>query len=172
MTERTLSSETVFTSDVFSLQSDRVYLPNGLEATMHLIRHSGSVVLLPTPDPDHIILVRQYRYSIDQWTWELPAGTINPGETPKQTAIRECHEEIEKLPGHIETLGKFYPIPGYCNELMTFFRLTKLTKPTHNATRDDDEEIEAEVFTLNEAWQLVKNAEAPDMKTALGLKLL
>lgn len=172
MTERTLSSETVFTSDVFSLQSDRVYLPSGLETTMHLIRHSGSVVLLPTPDPDHIILVRQYRYSIDRWTWELPAGTINLGETPKQAAIRECHEEIEKLPGRIETLGKFYPTPGYCNELMTFFRLTELTKSTQNSKSDDDEEIEAEIFGLDEAWRLVKNAEAPDMKTALGLKLL
>jgi ADP-ribose pyrophosphatase len=172
MTARTVSSETVFTSKAFSLQSDRVYLTNGLEATMHLIRHSGSVVLLPIPDPGYIVLVRQYRYSIDRWTWEVPAGTIKLGETPKQAAIRECHEEIEKLPGHIETLGKFYPTPGYCNELMTFFRLTELTEPDHNAKRDDDEEIEAGVFSLDEAWQLVRNAEASDMKTALGLNLL
>ena len=172
MPERTLSSETVFTSNVFSLRSDRVRLPSGLEATIPLIRHPGSVVLLPTPDPGHIVLVRQYRYAIDRWTWELPAGTISPGETPKQAAIRECHEEIEKLPGHIETLGKFYPTPGYCNELMTFFRLTELTKPNHSARSDGDEEIETELFSLDEAWQLVRTAEAPDMKTALGLKLL
>ena len=172
MTERTLSSEPVFTSRVFSVRSDRVQLPHGPEATIHIIRHPASVVLLPIPDPSHIILARQYRYAIDRWTWELPAGTSSPGETPKQAAIRECHEEIEKLPGHIETLGKFYPTPGYCNELMTFFRLTELTEPNHNANKDDDEEIEAEVFSLDEAWQLVRNAEAPDMKTALGLKLL
>ena len=172
MTERTLSSESVFTNRVFSVRSDRVRLPHGPEATLHIIRHPPSVVLLPMPDPSHIILARQYRYAINQWTWELPAGSVNLGETPEQAAVRECHEEIEKIPRQIERLGKFYPTPGYCDELMIFFRLTELMEPDRFAKADDDEDIEARLFTLDEASQLVSNVEAPDMKTALGLTLL
>ena len=138
---------------------------------MHVIRHPGSVVLLPMPDPDHIILARQYRYAIDQWTWELPAGSIHPGETPEQAAIRECHEEIAKLPQKTELLGRFFPTPGYSDELMIFFRLTELTDPNHAAETDDDEDIEAGLFTLDEALLLVAN-NSPDMKTALGLRLI
>ena len=102
----------------------------------------------------------------------MPAGSVNLGETPEQAAVRECHEEIEKLPRQIERLGEFYSTPGYCDELMIFFRLTELMEPDRFAEADDDEDIEARLFTLDEASQLVSNGEAPDMKTALGLTLL
>ncbi|MBM61701.1 MAG: ADP-ribose pyrophosphatase [Acidobacteria bacterium] len=171
MTERTLSSKPVFTSKNFSVRSDQVRLPHGPVTTMHVIRHPGSVVLLPMPDPDHIILARQYRYAIDQWTWELPAGTIHSNETPEQAAVRECHEEIAKLPQKLELLKKFFPTPGYSDELMIFFRLTELTDPTHAAETDEDEDIKAGLFTLEEALLLVAN-DSPDMKTALGLRLI
>ena len=89
MSQRTLSTETLFTGKVFSVESDRVRLPHGLEVVMQVVRHPAAVVLLPMPDPDHIVLVRQYRYVIDQWIWELPAGSVDPGETAEQAAVRE-----------------------------------------------------------------------------------
>ena len=172
MSERTLSSEPVFTGKVFSVQSDRVHLPHGPEVQLHVVRHPPSVVLLPMPDPDHIVLVLQYRYVIDQWIWELPAGSVDPGETAEQAAVRECHEEIGQVPTQVEPLGAFYPTPGYCDELMTFFRLTGLEEPEHEANADDNEDIEARVFTLAQARQLVQNGDTPDMKTAFGLTLV
>ncbi len=172
MSQRTLSTETVFTGKVFRVESDRVRLPHGLEVVMHVVRHPAAVVLLPMPDPDHIVLVRQYRYVIDQWIWELPAGSVDPGETAEQAAVRECHEEIAQVPTLVERLGAFYPTPGYCDELMIFYRLTGLQKPDHEATPDEDEEIEARVFSLTEARQLARDGDTPDMKTAFGLTLV
>ena len=172
MSQRTLSTETVFTGKVFTVDSDRVRLPRGLEVVMHVVRHPAAVVLLPMPDPDHIVLVRQYRYVIDQWIWELPAGSVDPGETAEQAAVRECHEEIGQVPTLVEKLGAYYPSPGYCDELLIFYRLTGLQTPDHEATPDEDEDIEARVFSLTEAGQLVRNGDTPDMKTAFGLTLV
>ena len=172
MSTRTISSDIVFTGKVFSVQSDRVRLPHGPEVQMHVIRHPASVIVLPMPDPDHIVLARQYRYVIDRWIWELPAGSIDPGETAEQAAVRECHEEIGQVPTHVERLGAFYPTPGYCDEMMIFFRLTDLQDPNHDAEQDEDEHIEARVCTLAEARQLVHDGNVPDMKTAFGLTLV
>ena len=139
---------------------------------MHVVRHSPSVGLLPMPDPNHIVLVRQYRYPLDRWIWELPAGSIDSGETAEQAAVRECHEEIGQVPTQLERLGAFYPTPGYCDELMVFFRLTGLKEPDHEAEPDEDEDIEVRVFTLAEARHLVQEGNTPDMKTAFGLTLV
>ncbi|HJN43767.1 MAG: NUDIX hydrolase [Vicinamibacterales bacterium] len=172
MSQRTRSSETVFTGKVFSIHADRVRLPHGPETLMHVVRHPASVILIPMPDPAHIVLARQYRYAIDEWLWELPAGSVDPGETAEEAAVRECHEEIAKIPTRIERLDAWYPTPGYCDELMIFFKLTGLEAPDHPAEADEDEDIEARVFTLSEARQLVQEGGVSDMKTAFGLTLL
>lgn len=172
MSERTISSETIFGGRVFAVESDRVRLPHGTETTMEVVRHPASVVILPMPGPDRIILVRQYRYTVDCWIWELPAGGTEPGETPTQAATRECHEEVGLVPARLERLGAFYPTPGYCDELMIFFKATDLREPGRAAEPDPDENIEAKAFTLAEAKNLLETDDVVDMKTALGLTLI
>ncbi len=172
MNQRTLSSETLFSGRIFTVHSDRVRLPHGPEAVMDVIRHPASVVLLPMPDPDHIVLIRQYRYAIDSLIWELPAGSVDQGETPAQAAARECHEEVGLAPVQLERLGAFYPTPGYCDELMLFFKLTGLEQPDHAAQADEDEDIEVQVATLADARRLVLTGDVVDMKTAFGLTLI
>ncbi|MPZ21850.1 MAG: NUDIX domain-containing protein, partial [Luteitalea sp.] len=93
-----------------------------------VIRHRGSVVLIPQPSADCVTLVYQYRYAIDQWVWELPAGSLEPGEEPEDAARRECHEEVGLVPDHVERLAIFYPTPGYSDEVMLFYRLTGLQR--------------------------------------------
>ena len=90
----TLSTERIFGGKVFDVERDRVRMPNGREVTVDIVRHPRSVVLLPVPAPRHIILIRQYRYAVNRWLWELPAGTVEAGEEPEAAAVRECHEEI------------------------------------------------------------------------------
>ena len=172
MSDRTISRKTIFGGRVFTVQSDRVRLPHGTETTMEVIRHPASVVILPMPDPERIILVRQYRYTVDRWIWELPAGGTDPGETPTQAATRECHEEVGLVPACLERLGTFYPTPGYSDELMVFFKATDLRTPDRAAEPDPDENIEAKAFTLTEAKNLLATDDVTDMKTALGMTLI
>ena len=168
----TLDSRTLHVGRVFTIVTERVRLPNGRETTLEVVRHQPSVILIPMPDPDHVVLVRQYRYAIGHWIWELPAGTLEPGEDMETAAHRECEEEVGLSPGRIEQVGAFYPTPGYCDELMVFFRLTDLAAPRSPAQQDDDEVLEPRTFALDEARRIVAAGGVMDMKTVLGLKLV
>ena len=167
-----LSSEVVFQGRVFRVDRDRVKLPHGPEAVLDVVRHAPSAILVPMPDPDHVVLIRQYRYPIDRDVWELPAGTLDPGETPEEAAARECHEEIGLVPSKIRRLGSMFPTPGYCDEEMFFFKLTDLRQPDTAAALDPDESIHPRVFTLEEAWAMVRRGEVVDMKSVVGLLLV
>jgi ADP-ribose pyrophosphatase len=139
---------------------------------MEVVRHPGSVVLIPMPSPQQVILVFQYRYSIGRWIWELPAGSLDAGEDPVAAARRECHEEVGLVPSTIEHLRTLYPSPGFCDEKMMFFRLGALSTPDHEAERDEDEQIETRILSVGEARELARRGEIVDMKTAYGLTLI
>lgn len=167
-----LDSRVVFDGKIFKVHVDRVKFPNGNTVNLEVVRHPRSVVLIPMPDPQHVILVKQYRYPVDQWLWELPAGSLDPGEEPAAAASRECHEEIGKVPRGTVLVGSFLPTPGYCDEEMLVFRLDGLDEPTGEAEMDEDEIIEPRVFTVAEAAAMVKRGEILDMKTVVGLALI
>lgn len=170
-----LSQTTGYTGRVFTVTADRVRLPHGRETTLDIVRHRGSVVMIPLPDPEHVILIRQYRYALDRWIWELPAGSLDPGESPEPAAARECEEEIGLVPATVEFLGAWYPSPGFVTEVMNFYKLTGLHPPDPEgpqAHKDDDEDIRTRVFTLAAARDLVRRGEVVDLKTAWGLTLV
>jgi len=164
----------VFEGRIFKVEKDRVTLPTGHTVEMDVVRHPGSVVLVVMPAPDAIILVRQYRYTIDRWIWELPAGSLKAGEDPALAAARECEEEIALVPKSVRRMRSFYPTPGFCDEEMIFFRCTDLQPPAADSTvtKDEDEDIEARTFTVDEARRLVIEGEIVDLKTAVGLTLI
>jgi ADP-ribose pyrophosphatase len=161
-----------FTGRIFSVHVDRARLPGGREVTIEVVRHAPSVVLIPMPEPDRVILVRQYRYAIDRLVWELPAGTLDPGETPEQAARRECHEEVGKVPRRLERLRSLFPTPGYCDEEMIFFRIDGLDEPDSAAHLDEDEVLEPRTFTLSEVRTMIEQGEIVDMKTVAALQFL
>ncbi len=169
-----LGRTTVYKGRIIAVELDVVKLPTGHTVDMEIVRHPGSVVLLPIPQPGSIILIRQYRYTIDRWIWELPAGSLKPGEDPDAAAARECEEEIGLAPGKVTRLRGYYPTPGFCDELMIYYRCEDLRAPAPDSTarKDDDEEIEPKTFTLAEARALVESGEIVDLKTLAGLSLL
>jgi ADP-ribose pyrophosphatase len=171
-TATVLSSQTLYTGRIFSLSLDRVQLPHGPTVNMELVRHPGSVVMIPMPSPNEVILVRQYRYAAGRSLWEFPAGSLDPNEDPAAAARRECHEEIGLVPGRIERVGFFYPTPGFCTESMTFFRCLDLAKPTTEAHQDEDESVEPRTFTLDQVRAMIRSGEIADMKTAVGVTLV
>jgi ADP-ribose pyrophosphatase len=167
-----LSSEIVFKGKVFAVERARVRLPHGRESVQEIVRHPKSAVLIPVPEPGRVILIRQYRYSLNTWMWELPAGSVDEGETPEQAAQRECHEEIGQVPATVVRLAAVYPTPGYCDEEMVFFRLSNLEDTPETAEVDEDEDIQAKVFELREARDMIRRGEIVDMKTIVGLTLI
>jgi 8-oxo-dGTP pyrophosphatase MutT (NUDIX family) len=167
-----LHHERVFDGKVFAVDRDRVRMPNGREVTVDVVRHSRSVVLIPMPEPGHVILVRQYRYPVNKWLWELPAGSVDSGETPETAARRECHEEIGQIPETIVRLAALLPTPGYCDEEMVFFRLSGLSTPDEPAVLDEDEDIQPKTFALADAREMVRRGEIVDMKTVAGLTMI
>jgi 8-oxo-dGTP pyrophosphatase MutT (NUDIX family) len=177
MTERggtRLSSTESFTGRIFSVTVDRVTVPNGRMVSLDLVRHPGSVVLVPIQDDGRVVLIRQYRYALDRWIWELPAGSLGPGEDPAAAAVREFEEEIGLIPGRVEFAGAWYPTPGFCTEVMHYYRASGLRErragdpPVHT---DEDEDIRVHVFTFDEARAMVRRGEIVDLKTAWGLTL-
>jgi ADP-ribose pyrophosphatase len=162
----------VFDGKVFDVDRDTVRLPHGREVTVDVIRHPPSAVILPVPEPGQIVLIRQYRYAVNRWLWECPAGSVDRGETPEEAARRECHEEIGQVPETIVRLAAMFPTPGYCDEEMFFFRVSGLSTPEENAHLDEDEDIEVRVFSLKEAREMVRRGEIVDMKTVIGLSFL
>jgi len=167
-----LSHARVYDGNVFDVDRDTVRMPNGREVTVDVVRHPKSVVLIPVPEPGHVILIRQYRYAVKAFLWELPAGSVDEGESPEEAARRECHEEIRLVPDTIVRLAAMYPTPGYCDEEMVFFRLSNLEEPTEAAAMDEDEDIEAKTFELREARDMVRRGEIIDMKTVTGLAMI
>jgi len=168
----TLESERVFSGKVFNVDRDRVRMPNGREVRVDVVRHSRSVVLVPMPEAGRVTLVRQYRYAVNRHLWELPAGSVDPGEAPEQAAKRECHEEIGLVPSTIVRLGALLPTPGYCDEEMIFFRLSGLEKTDEHAHVDEDEDIEAKTFEVRDAREMIRRGEIVDMKTIAGLTFI
>ena len=167
-----IESTTMFEGRVFTVTKDRVRLPHGVETTLDIVRHRGSVVLVPMPDDASVILVRQYRHAIGRHVWELPAGTVDPGEDADVAALRECHEEIGLVAREATRIASLYPSPGYTTEVMHFYRLTGLHEPTHAASQDEDEHLEPKTFTLAELRQAVARGDVVDMKTVTVLALL
>jgi ADP-ribose pyrophosphatase len=164
----------VFEGRVFSVVVESITTRKGGKMDVEIVRHPGSVVLIPINEAGEIILVKQYRHSIGRDAWELPAGTLKPNEEPQKAAARECHEEIGLVPSKLEMLGGFFPTPGYCDEEMNFFRATGLREPRadEKAEQDEDEDIEKQAFSVERIKAMIRGGEIVDLKTVAGLALL
>ena len=167
-----IARERVFDGKVFDVDRDEVKLPHGRTVKMDVVRHPPSVVLVPVPEPGHVILIRQYRHAVNQWLWELPAGSVDEGETPEAAARRECHEEIGQVPETIVRLGALYPTPGYCDEEMVFFRVSGSTTPTNTPRSTRTRTSRPRPSPSREARDMVRRGEILDMKTVVGLGMI
>ena len=164
---QTLSSKHVYSGHNISLRVDSVMLPSGRETVREVIEHNGAVVILALDEKDNVLLVRQFRHATNKELLELPAGGIDPGETPEETARREMQEETGYAPGKLERLGGFYSAPGYANEYLYLFLATELMPARLIA--DDTEEIKLVRMPLKEAVELIRTGDIEDAKSIAGL---
>src|SRR6185295_6097573 len=148
--------------------------PDGREHEIEVVRHSAVVVLIPVERDGRVVLIKQYRAAIERETWELPAGGIEPKEDADAAARRECEEEIGRVPHRNERLGEGYSTPGFCDELMIFYRVSDLREPPADSPNkpDDDELIEPRLATFDEARAMVRRGDIVDLKSAFALTLV
>jgi len=145
-------------------------LPDGTRTTREVVECPGSAAMVPVPEPGKVILIRQYRYSVDNVLWEIPAGTLEPGESPRSGALRELREEIGYTARKLRLMADLYTSPGILTERMRLYLATDL-RPSRLAP-DRDEQIEPRVFPFSRVTQLMANGRIRDGKTLLGLSLL
>ncbi len=161
-----VSSKEVYSCRVFCVTEDVAQDEGGFEITRSVVRHAGSAVMMAVDDQDQVLLVRQYRLPPDRLLWELPAGKVDPGETPIEAARRELKEETGYAAATWTLLVSYWPSPGFCEEKMHLFLATGLT--AGEATPMDDERIESRWFTAGEVESMIRSGELEDGKTLAG----
>jgi ADP-ribose pyrophosphatase len=173
---RVIATHVAYDGRIFQAVVETVQHPGRDRPTsVEIVRHSASVVIAAMPTPDSDMLVRQYRHAVDETMWELPAGSVEEGETPEAAARRECHEELGVIAGQVTAIGRMLPLPGYCTEEMHIYRITDARPPGPGdpaAHQDEDEDIEVEVFDLDRVREMVRTGAIRDLKTAAALVLL
>jgi len=161
-----ISSKEITKNRIFTVTWDHAVDPDGFEIERAIVQHRGSAVMMPVDEKNRILLVRQYRLPARQFLWELPAGTVDPGEKPLQTARRELVEETGYRAKKWTKLAEFYPSPGFLSEKMTIYLATGLT--AGEAKPMEDERIATRWFTAKELDDMIRTGKIQDAKTNVG----
>lgn len=161
-----ISSVEKYKCKLFTVSEEKAVDPGGFEMSRSIVHHAGSAVMMAVDDRKRILLVRQYRMPARKYLWELPAGKLDPGETPLKAAKRELREETGYSARKWEKLVMFYPSPGYIAENMTIFLATDVK--AGEAQPMDDENIETRWFTAKEIEEGIRSGKIIDGKTMIG----
>lgn len=170
--EKTIHTDKIFTGKVISLQVDEVELPNGRTSKRELVKHPGAVAILPLTDDKKIVMVEQFRKPLEKTIVEIPAGKLEKGEEPADTARRELEEETGYACEQLEWLISFYTSPGFADEIVHLYVAKGLFKKEGAAGLDEDEFVNVVELTLDEAIQYVKEQKIYDAKTAYAVSYL
>ncbi len=162
-----LKSEVVYEGPVFGVRRDEVEEPGGLRAMREVVTHPGSVVVLPVLDDGRVVLIRQYRHATRQYLWELVAGRIDAGETPKRAAARELLEETGYRAKRFSVFLDVFPTPGFVEERMFILLAEELT--AGKAQPEEDEKIEARAYNVKELKQMIHGGKLRDAKSVAGI---
>jgi ADP-ribose pyrophosphatase len=167
MDDPQLTRRIIFRGLKVDLALQQVALRDGTIAERELVLHRGAVALVPMIDADHVCLVQNRRYAIGRTLLEVPAGTIDPGESPDQTAERELREETGYEAGRIQRIREWYVSPGVMNERMYLYLCEDLR---HGAARHQlDEELQVVVVCWDEAIAMAEDGRIEDAKSLLAL---
>ena len=158
---------TVFKGRIITVTVEAVDLPNGAHLEMEIIRHPGGAAVVALNASGHVCLLYQYRHAVDGWLWELPAGKIEPGASPLQTAHHELEEEAGIRADHWRELGSVVSSPGVFNERIHLFLATGLQEVVHEA--EPHEVFERHWIPYEEALAWALQGRIEDAKSVAAL---
>ena len=164
---KTVATRRVYEGEYISLRLDTLQLGNAPAAERAIVEHPGAVVIVPVTAAGSVLLVRQWRQPAGEVLLEAPAGTLEPGESPQETARRELQEETGYAAERLESIGQFYTAPGFCTELMHAYLATGLTPSS--LPQDPDEDVRVEEAPLARVTGLIESGQIRDAKTIASL---
>ena len=166
--EKTAAQDVKFRGRIIHLRVDDAILPNGNHATREVVEHPGGVCVAALTCKNELLFVRQFRYPYGEILLELPAGKLDKGgEDPLAAGKRELREETGAVAASYRSLGKVYPSPGFCNEIIHLYLAEDLT--FGETDPDEDEFLECERIPLDRAVQMVLDNEITDAKTQIAI---
>ena len=165
--EKTIKSNTVYRGNFLKLINDKVLLPNGETSYREWIKHPGAVCCIPILPDGKIGLIKQYRYAIKREMIEIPAGKLDPNETPEKCAFRELEEEIGYKASRLTLIAKIHPAAGFTDEKMWVYLAEDLVKTKQSLDRD--EFLILLPTELKEAVRMVWDGKISDVKSIIGI---
>lgn len=165
---RILDSKTVYRGRVFEVTVDTIR-EGDITYVRDVVHHPGSAVIVPVFDDGSVALVRQYRHPAVRYLLEVPAGTLDKGETPEEGAARELEEELGVVANKLVKLSEFFVSPGFCEEKMWLYLATDLTETAQRL--EEDEIVEVVRLPFSRALEMISDGEIEDAKTIIGLML-
>jgi ADP-ribose pyrophosphatase len=162
-----LSSATIYEGPVFGIRRDEVIEPSGVRTTREVITHPGSVVVLPVLPDGRILLIQQYRHATRQYLWELVAGRMDAGETPKEAAARELIEETGYRAKRLRVFLDVFPTPGFLEERMFILLADGLT--AGEAEPEEDEKITSRAYSRQQLERMIRGGKLRDAKSIAGI---
>jgi ADP-ribose pyrophosphatase len=154
---------------VFELYSENLTTDQGKTFSVEVIRHPGAAAIVPVDADDTVLLLSQYRHAVGGRIWEIPAGTLDPGETPEVCARRELVEETGFSANTWQKLSEITPVPGYSDERIHLYLATDLHAAEQSL--DENEILDVHRFSFNDAVDMVHTGRIQDAKSICGLLL-
>lgn len=167
LTEKTLSSKSVFDGRILHITLDEIELPDGKKSKREVVNHPGGVTVAALDEDNNLLFVRQFRYPYKEVVLELPAGKLEKGSTPLENGKRELMEETGAEGYSYISLGQLYPSPGYTSEIIHLYACKVKSQGSSNP--DDGEFLNVEKIPLDKAVEMVLNNQIPDAKTQVAV---
>jgi ADP-ribose pyrophosphatase len=162
-----ITSRRIYANKWMALREDQVRLPDGRETIYGVVDCGNCVGVLPFVDPDHVVLVGQYRYVAQKFTWEMPTGGVRPGESLESAAQRELAEEAGQRAGRLTWISTYHTSKSVMNETAHLYLGESLTSIDQPA--DETEFIERQIFPFHEVLAMVRRAEITDSMTVIAV---
>jgi ADP-ribose pyrophosphatase len=165
--EKQISTSTVYKGRIVNIRNDIAEIKNGKQVYREVVEHPGGVAIVPVNEHGQVLMVRQFRYPMEEELLEIPAGKLEPGEDPYDCAVRELSEETGCTAGRLISLGAIYPSPGFSREILYIYLALDLQCGEMHL--DEDEFLSVEPVPLDNVVNLIMRNELPDGKTIIGI---
>ena len=165
--EKMVETTTMYSGIVVNVRRDVAELQNGNKTPREVVEHPGGVGIVPVTRDNKVLMVRQYRYPMEEELLEIPAGKLGAGEDPLECAVRELSEETGCTAGRMVDLGVTYPSPGFCREVLYIYLALDLQDGEMHL--DENELLSVEAIDIGALVDMIMRNELPDAKSIIGI---